>query len=63
MDLLSDLPFYEELSVVKIGKAFRRYVTTYTVELIDKKNLLSQLETSKSSIKYLFHDLLDETRF
>ena len=35
----------------------------YTIELIDKKNLLSQLEASKSRIKYLFHDLLDETRF
>ena len=35
---------------------------TYKVELIDKKDLLSQLEASKSRIKDLFHDLLDETR-
>ena len=35
---------------------------TYKVELIDKKDPLSQLEASKSSIKDLFHDFLDETK-
>ena len=34
----------------------------HKVELIYKKDLLSQLEASKSRIKDLFHDLLDETR-
>ena len=33
----------------------------YKVELIDEKDPLSQLEASKSSIKNLFNDLLDET--
>ena len=36
---------------------------TYKVELIDKKDPLSQLEASKSSIKNLFNDLLDETKW
>ena len=35
---------------------------TYKVELIDKKDSLSQLEASKLSIKDLFHDLLDKTK-
>ena len=35
---------------------------TYKVELIDKKDPLSQLEASKSSFKDSFHDLLDETK-
>ena len=35
---------------------------TYKVELIDKKDSLSQLEVNKSSIKELFHDLLDEAK-
>ena len=35
----------------------------YKVELIDKKDPLSQLEASKSSIKNLFNDLLDETKW
>ena len=59
IDLLPKFPFYEELSVVKTDKAFRRYTMTDKVELIDKKDHLSQLEASKSSIKDLFHDLLD----
>ena len=35
---------------------------TYKVNLIDKKDLLSQLEKSKSSIKDFFNDLSDETK-
>ena len=35
----------------------------YKVGLIDKKDPLSQLEASKSSIKNLFNDLLDETKW
>ena len=34
----------------------------YKVELLDKKDPLSELEASKSSIKDLFNDLLDETK-
>ena len=62
IDLLSELPFYEELSVVKTDKAFRRYGMRYKIDLIGKKDPLSQIEASKSSIKDLFHDLLDETK-
>ena len=32
------------------------------VELVEKKDPLIQLEASKSSIKGLFNDLLDETK-
>ena len=35
---------------------------TCKVELIDKKDPLSQLEASKLSIKDLFNDLLDEAK-
>ena len=62
IDLLSELPFYEELSVVKTDKAFREYGMTQKVELIDKKDPLSQLEVIKLSIKDLFNDLSDETK-
>ena len=54
--------FYDELSVVKTDKDFRRYAMTYNFEVIDKKNSLSQLEGNKSSNKDLFNDLLDETK-
>ena len=38
IDLLSELPFYEELNVMKTNHAFRGYVMSYKVELIEKKD-------------------------
>ena len=58
----SELPFYEELSVIKTDHAFKRYAMSYKVKLVEKKDPLIQLEASKSSIKDLFNDLLDETK-
>ena len=60
--MLSELLFYEELSVVKTDHAFKGYAMSYKVELIEEKDPLIQLEASKSSIKELFNDLLDETK-
>ena len=57
IDLLSELPFYEELNVVKTG-----YAMSYKVEIIEKKDPIQQLEASKSSIKDLVSDLLNETK-
>ena len=61
-DLLSELPFYEELNVIKTNHAFRGYAMSYKVELVEKKDPIKQLEASKSSIKDLFNDLLNETK-
>ena len=63
IDLLSELPFYERLSKIKTDQTFKGYAMSYKVEIIDKKDPLAQLEASKSSIKDLFNDLLDEKRF
>ena len=62
IDLLSELPFYEELNVIKTNHAFRGYAMSYKVELVEKKDLIEQLETTKSNIKDLFNDLLGETK-
>ena len=35
---------------------------SYKVEIIERKDLIVQLEASKSSIKDLFSDLLNETK-
>ena len=59
IDLLSKLPFYEELNVIKTDHAFRGYAISYKVELVEKKDPIKQLEASKSSIKALFSDLLN----
>ena len=56
-ELLYELPFYDELSVVKISNAFKGYAKSYRVEIIDSKNPLAQLKASKSSIEDLFKDL------
>ena len=62
IELLHELPFYDELSVVETSKAFKRYARSYKIEIIDSKDPLAQLESSKSSIKDFFEDLLDEMK-
>ena len=56
------LPFYDELSVAEISKAFKRYVRSYKSEIINSEDPLAQLEASKSSIEDLFEDLLNEMK-
>ena len=60
--MLSELPFYKELSVIKTDHAFRGCAISYKVELVEKKDPIKQLEASKSSIKDLFSGLLNETK-
>ena len=60
--MLSELRFYEELNLIKTDHAFRGYEISYKVELVEKKDPIEQLEASKSSIKDLFSDLLDEAK-
>ena len=62
MEQLAEVPFYEQLSVIKTNQAFRGYAMSYKVEIIEKKDPIVQLEASKSSIKDLFSDLLNETK-
>ena len=37
IDQLAELPFYEQLSVIKTTQAFRGYPKSYKVEIIEKK--------------------------
>ena len=60
--LLSELPFCKKLNLIKKNHAFRGYAMSYKVEIIEKKDLIKQLEASKSNIKDLFSDLLNETK-
>ena len=62
IDLLHELPFFNELNVVEISKAFKGYARSYKIEIVDLKDILVQLEASKSSIKDLFNDLLNEIK-
>ena len=62
IDLLSELPFYEKLNVIKVNHVFRGHAISYKVESVDKKDPMKQSEASKSSCKDLFNDLLNETK-
>ena len=62
IDWLAELPFYEQLSSIKTNQAFRGYAVSCTVKIIERRVLIVQLEASKSSIKDLFTDLLNETK-
>ena len=62
IDQLAELPFYEQLSVIKTNQAFRGYAMSYKVEIVERKDPIVQLEASKSSIKDLFSNILNETK-
>ena len=62
MNLPQELPFYDELSIEKISKVFKTQTRSYKIEIIDLKDSLVPLKASKSSIKDLFKDLLDEIK-
>ena len=56
IDFLQKLPFCDELNTYETSKAFGWYARKYEVEIVDSKDLLAQLEASKSSIKDLFKE-------
>ena len=62
IDLLAELPFYKQLSIIKTDQAFSGYAMSYKVEIIEKKDPILQIEASKSSTKDLFTNLLNETK-
>ena len=62
IDLFCELLFYKELNVIKTDHAFRGYAMSYKVKLVKKKDPIKQLEASKSSIKDLLSDILNETK-
>ena len=62
MDLLPELPFYDQRNIIKTDQTFSGYAMSYEVEIADKKDLIVQLKATKSSIKDLFNDILNETK-
>ena len=61
IDRLAELPFFEQLSVIKTDQALKAYAMSYEVEIIERKDPVILLEASKSSIKDLYSDILNET--
>ena len=61
-ELLQVLPFYDSVGITKKERAFRNYVSTYSVEIMDRESLMDTLDLSRTSINELFTDLLREKR-
>ena len=50
------------MSVIKPNQTFTGYAMSYKVETIERKDPIVQLEASRSSIKDLLSDVLNETK-
>ena len=59
---LKELPFYDELNIVKNKTAFSCHAQSYKIEIIDKKDVITQLKCSEISIENLFKNLLIEIK-
>ena len=47
IDLLYELPFYEELNVIKTNHAFKGYAMAYKVKIIEKKDPIKQKQVNQ----------------
>ena len=62
VQLLKELPFYNELIIVKNKIAFSGYARSYIIEIVDKRDVVVQLKAGKISIIELLKDLLIELK-
>ena len=62
VQLFKELPFYDELNIVKNKTAFSGYGRSYNIEIVYKRYVIVQLKASEISIKQLFKDLLIELK-
>ena len=62
VQLLKELPFYDELNIMKNKAAFSGYAQSYKIEIVDKRDVVVQLKASQISIVELFKDLLIELK-
>ena len=62
IELLHDLPFYDELNVLEVSKAFKGYARSYKIELADLKDPVAPLKASKASNEDLLKKLLNEMK-
>ena len=56
------LPFYNTVGISRRQRAYKRYIETYNVEVVDRISLSDSLFLAKNSIVDLFKDLLKEKR-
>ena len=61
IDQIIELPFYEQMDVIKIDEAFRGYAMSYKVQIVERKDPIIQLKAKKLRIENWFHGILNET--
>ena len=59
---MKELPFYDDLSIIKNKSVVSGYARTYEIEIVDNKDVIEQIKSSEISIKGLFKDLLIELK-
>ena len=59
---MHEIPFYDELSITEVSKAFKMYAISHKVEIVNHEDPLVQLAASKRNIKELFEDVLNEMK-
>ena len=62
VELLKELPLYDDLSIVKNKVAFSGYAKVYKIEIADRKDVIVQLKASEIVIKDLFKDIVVELK-
>ena len=62
VQLLKELPFYDNLDIIKNKTAFSGYGRSYKIQIVNKKDVIIQLKASEIVIKELFKDLLIELK-
>ena len=62
INLLAELPFHDQLSIIKTDQAFSGYAMSYKLEIVERKDPIVQLEASKLSIKNLFSNSINEMK-
>ena len=60
--MLSELPLYKELNVVKANHAFKGYAMSRKVQIIEKKIQLNSEKQVYQVFKGLFSDLTSQTK-
>ena len=61
-ELLRQLPFYDEVNILRNERTFRGYAKIYKVKIINNRKLTDLLSVIKNRIKNLFDELLREKR-
>ena len=62
VELLKELPFYDELSIVKSKTEFSGCAQSYKIEIVDQNDVIVQLKASELSIVDFFKDFSIELK-